>query len=137
MADDLVIDERLTIPGVELEETFSTSAGPGGQHANRSLTRVELRWDVTESRIDDDVRRHLLGRLDNSVVTVTASESRSQFRNRQIARRRMKERIQDALKPEPPLRRPTRPSRAARQRRLDEKARRSEVKRRRRKPEMD
>lgn len=137
MADDLVISAELTIPGEELEESFSTSGGPGGQHANRSNTRVELRWNVDASRVDEELRNKILARLDDGAVTVSVSESRSQFRNRQIARQRMRERIEEALKPEPPARRRTRPSRAARQRRLDDKARRSQTKQRRQRPEIE
>jgi len=137
MPDDLTIDERLTIPGDELEESFSTSGGPGGQHANRSNTRVELRWNIGASRIDEDLKSELLGRLDEGEVSVVVGESRSQFRNRQLARQRLRDEVQEALKPGPPPRRPTRPSRAARQRRLDEKTRRSQVKRQRRKPEIE
>lgn len=137
MPDDLTIDERLTIPGDELEESFSTSGGPGGQHANRSNTRVELRWNIGTSRIDEALKSELLGRLDEREVSVVVAESRSQFRNRQLARQRLRDEVQEALKPGPPPRRPTRPSRSARQRRLDEKTRRSQVKRQRRKPEIE
>lgn len=137
MADDLAVTEKVTIPGDELDETFSASGGPGGQHANRSNTRVELRWKLAESRLDDEVTSRLRQRLETDVVVVVAADSRSQFRNRQLARRRLKELVADALRPEPPARRRTRPSRAARQRRLDEKARRSEVKRQRRKPDPE
>lgn len=137
MPDDLVISPDLTIPGDELEESFSTSGGPGGQHANRSNTRVELRWDVANSGIDGALRQRILTRLDDGALSVAVSESRSQFRNRQLARQRLRERIEEAVKPEAPPRRPTRPSRAARQRRLDDKARRAQTKRRRRKPEIE
>lgn len=137
MPDDLTINANLTVPGDELHEAFSTSGGPGGQHANRSSTRVELRWDVTASRIDGVLRDRILRNLEDGVIVVAVSESRSQFRNRQIARRRLRDRIEVALQPPPPPRRATRPSRAARQRRLDEKKRRSLTKRRRRKPEIE
>lgn len=135
--DDLIISADVIIPGDELEESFSTSGGPGGQHANRSNTRVELRWNVEETSLAALWRDRILRQLDDATVTVAVSESRSQFRNRQLARQRLKQRVEELLKPESPPRRPTRPSRAARQRRLDEKARRSQTKRRRRKPEIE
>ena len=137
MADDLRISDSVTIPGDELEESFSTSGGPGGQHANRSNTRVELRWVPSASRIDSDILDRIVGRLDDDVILVSVSESRSQFRNRQLARQRLKEHVVDLLKPEPPPRRATKPSRSARQRRLDDKSRRSQVKRQRRKPDIE
>ena len=122
MADDLRISDSVTIPGDELEESFSTSGGPGGQHANRSNTRVELRWVPSASRIDSDILDRIVGRLDDDVILVSVSESRSQFRNRQLARQRLKEHVVDLLKPE---------------RRLDDKSRRSQVKRQRRKPDIE
>lgn len=137
MAEELVVNPRLAIPGDELVESFSTSGGPGGQHANRSNTRVELRWNIRSSRVDESIKQDLLSRLGEAEITVAVSESRSQFRNRQLARQRLRELVEQALRPEPPPRRQTRPSRAARQRRLDEKARRAQTKRRRRKPEIE
>lgn len=137
MPDDLVIIPDLTIPGDELEESFSTSGGPGGQHANRSQTRVELRWNVASSRIDATLRERILSNVEDEVLSVVASESRSQFRNRQLARQRLGDRVREVLVPPTAPRRPTKPSRAARQRRLDAKARRAETKRRRRKPEIE
>lgn len=125
---------RFTIPETEIEETFTTSGGPGGQHANRSRTAVELRFDVSATTgIPEPERNRVVSRL-GSVVTVTASESRSQWRNRSIARDRLVRRLEEALRP-PQTRRPTIPSRAARQQRLDAKRRRSEKKRLRRRPE--
>ena len=137
MPDDLPIDASVTIPGDELDESFSTSGGPGGQHANRSNTRVELRWNPSASRIDPDLRDRIVGRSEDEEIVVAVSESRSQFRNRQLARQRLKDQVVELLKPEPPPRRATKPSRAARQRRLDDKSRRSQVKRQRKRPEIE
>ncbi len=132
--DDLVVGGH-TIPGDELEEIFETSGGPGGQHANRSATAVRLRFDVSASSLPDDVRTKLTQRL-GPTVEVTVTDSRSQFRNRAIARRRLRERLEKALV-DPPTRRPTRPTRSSKQQRLEDKRARSETKRLRRRPETD
>lgn len=134
--DDLKISDAITIPAGELVWTFSPTGGPGGQHANRSSTRAELRFDVGASRaFDDETRQRVLTRLaTEGVVTVIVDETRSQWRNRQIARQRLADRIESALKPDPPRRRRTRPSRAARRRRIDEKRARSRTKSLRRRP---
>jgi ribosome-associated protein len=128
--DDLKISETITIPAGELGWTFSPTGGPGGQHANRSSTRAELRFDVATSRaFDDETRDLLLARLaTDGTVAVIVDETRSQWRNRQIARQRFADRVRDALKPDPPERRPTKPSRAALRRRTEEKKARSQTK---------
>jgi len=130
MVDDLKISETITIPAGELSWTFSPTGGPGGQHANRSSTRAELRFDVGASRaFDDATRQRILSRLaTNGVVTVIVDETRSQWRNRQIARQRFADRIRETLKPDPPRRRATKPSRAAQRRRVNEKKARSRTK---------
>lgn len=140
--DDLAIGDRFVIPASELVERFETSGGPGGQHANRSATRVVLSFDFTASEaFDADTRRLLKERLPDrfraGVVSVDASESRSQWRNRQAARRRLRSLLEEALRPPPPARRKTRPSKAARRRRLEEKRARGAVKRLRRRPEVE
>ncbi len=132
--DDLVVGEW-TIPGSEIEERFEASGGPGGQHANRSKTTVHLAFKVTTSSLPDKVRAKLEDRL-GAVVESASTESRSQFRNRALARKRLAEKIRDALQdPEP--RHPTRPTRASKKRRLTDKRARSELKRRRRRPRLD
>ncbi len=141
MDDDLDVGRGLVIPAAELEWRFTTSGGPGGQHANRSATRAELTWDVTASgAVDEPTRQRLLGRIGTraagGAVTVAVDETRSQWRNRSIARRRLAELLFDALREEAP-RRPTRPSRAARKRRLESKKRRGVVKRLRKPPELE
>jgi ribosome-associated protein len=132
--DDLEIG-GYTIPAAELEESFATSGGPGGQHANRSETAVRLRFDVAASSLPDDVRRRLSDRL-GEVVEVSSTKSRSQFRNRAMARRQMRDKLEEALK-EKPKRKKTRPTRASKRRRLADKRARAEKKRRRQTPRAD
>ena len=134
--DDLRVTDDLTIPADELDWTFLPSGGPGGQHANRSSTKVVLRFDAATSRsIDVKTRYLLLDRLSDPVLSVTVDESRSQWRNRQIAKRRLRDRLQAALAPEAPPRKPTKPSRRVKQRRLDAKRARSQTKALRKPPD--
>ena len=137
--DDLRISDTISIPADELQWTFSPAGGPGGQHANRSSTRAELRFDVAASRaFDDESKRRLLDKVgDNSVMLVTVDETRSQWRNRQIARQRLGEQLSEALRPDPPKRRATKPSRAARRRRIDDKRSRARTKSLRKSPGLD
>ena len=123
------------IPESEIEERFDTSGGPGGQHANKNETAVTLRLDIATSSLPDDLKDRLVRRLGH-VVEVTASDTRSQWRNREIARERLTERIERALiQPKP--RRKTKPSPQSKERRLAEKKSRSELKKGRRPPEVD
>lgn len=129
----------LWIPEDELDERFSRSSGPGGQSVNTSDTRVELRWRPSESRavpgsLADRLTAGLAGRLTGGALTVTVSEFRSQWRNRVVARQRMAAVLAEALRPPPPRRRPTRPSRSVREKRLADKRHRSAVKRARGRP---
>ncbi len=124
------------VPGSELEWSFAPSGGPGGQHANRSKTRATLRFDVGESRsIPEEVKELILHRLgpraSAGAVSVTVDETRSQLRNREIAEERLAQLLSDALR-RPRRRKPTRPTAASRERRLDQKQRQSERKRQRR-----
>lgn len=132
--DDLIVG-GLTIPGTDLEERFETSGGPGGQHANRSSTAVRLRFDIASSSLPGEVREKLVARL-GRVVEVSASESRSQYRNREKARSRLAEVIESGLA-ETPRRKATKPTKAAGERRLAEKRARADLKRRRRSPRPD
>jgi ribosome-associated protein len=138
--DDLRIDDRLVIPGDELEVRASRSGGPGGQHVNTTASRVELRWDVRASRALDEVQRDLLlerlaSRLTaDGVLVLQASEHRSQHRNREAALGRLRTLVVEALVVQAE-RRPTRPSRSARRRRLDDKRARSTTKELPRRPE--
>ena len=142
MADDLEIRPGLVISAAELSERFMPSGGPGGQHANRSNTRVELRFDAAGSTsLSERQRERVVERL-GAEVRVVVDEERSQARNRDIARQRLGvpdhqpvQRIASALVRETP-RRPTKPSRGAKRRRLQDKKRRSELKQQRRRPEM-
>ncbi len=132
----IVVNDQLTIPDAELEWRFSPSGGPGGQHANRANTRVELVWDITGSPSLSDRRRQRLGDKLGATVSVVADDERSQSRNREIAERRLAARVREALVVEKP-RRPTKPSRGARERRLKQKRGRSQDKRLRRRPSTD
>ena len=129
-ADVLRVNRSLAIPRDELEWRFSPSGGPGGQHANRSNTRAEVRFDVLASpSLGPYQRQRLLGAL-GPVVRVVADEERSQARNRALAAERLAARLADALRVSRP-RRPTVPSKAAKTRRLDEKRRRGTTKQQR------
>ena len=138
--DDLRVSPTVTIPGRELVWRFSRSGGAGGQHVNTTDSRVELSWDVAGSAaLSATQRARALRSLGDTVVdgvvTVAASERRSQLRNRESARDRLADLIRDAIAPPPAPRRPTKPSRAARQRRVDEKKRRGQTKELRRRPD--
>ncbi len=133
MADELRVDERLAIPLGEIELRASRSSGPGGQHANVTASRVEAVFDVRASgSLDDAQRARLLERL-GPVVTAVAQESRGQARNRELALQRLAEKVAAGLLV-PRSRRPTKPSRAARRRRLESKRQVGERKRTRRRP---
>lgn len=137
MPDDVRVNDRLTIPAAELSWRFSRSSGPGGQGVNTTDSRVELSWDLAGSEVlPAAMRERALERLGNrlvdGVLTVTASEHRSQLRNREAAAARLAGIVAGAIAPPPRARRPTRPSRGAVERRIAEKKRRSEIKRNRR-----
>ena len=133
----LVVSPSLAIPRAELEAKATRAGGPGGQHVNTSSTRIELRWNVRASRAPSEVQRErllerLAPRLDGEgAVRVVASEFRSQRQNREAAEARLTEMVRKALLV-PKSRRPTKPSRAAKAKRLDEKRRQSEKKQQRR-----
>ena len=124
----LAISSELTIPLAELTFSFSPSSGPGGQHANRAHTRATLLFDVAGSpSIDDETRGKLLAALDTrlskeGVLRITAQDSRSQKQNRDLALSRFVALLVEALAEETP-RVATRPSAAARERRVTEKKR--------------
>ena len=119
------------IPLDELEWRFSGPGGPGGQHANTSNTRVEVRFDVEASpSLTPSQRVRLLDRF-GPVVRVVAADTRSQARNRELALSRLRERLADALRT-PRARRATAPTRAARRRRIEAKRRQGDLKRQRR-----
>ena len=132
-ADRLQLGRGVSIPVSEVQLRTTRSSGPGGQHANTSDTRVEALFDVRASRSLTDSQRRLIGERLGPVVSAVAQDSRSQSRNREKALERLREKLSNALKVSP-RRRPTRPTRASRERRLDEKRRQSERKRGRRPP---
>jgi ribosome-associated protein len=142
MTEPLQVSARLVIPEGELSWRFSRSSGPGGQSVNTTDSRVELSFDVARSpslgsTLRDRALERLGDRLVDGVITVAAEEHRSQLRNRQAARGRLVDLLRDATAPPPPPRRPTRPSKRARQRRLDSKRKDGDTKRLRRPPDPD
>ena len=123
----------LDLPLSEISWRATTTGGPGGQHANRALSRVEVSFDVGASATLGPVQRsRLLERL-GPVVRAAASESRPRPRNRELALSRLASKLDVALRVQPP-RTPTRPTKGSRVRRVEAKRRRSETKRRRRPP---
>lgn len=136
----VVINSRMTIPDDELEWRFSPSGGPGGQHANRAHTRVELGWDPTGSVVVRDLsesqRDRLLANVPNP-IRLTVDQYRSQHRNRTVAEERLAEQIRAALAPPPKARRATKPSKGAKRRRLEAKRRTGQTKKLRRRPGID
>lgn len=136
MPDGVVVRDGLVIPESELAWRFSRSSGPGGQSVNTTDSRVELSYDLATTTalapyLRDRALERLRPRLVDGVLTIAASEHRSQLRNRDAARRRLAQVLREAIAPPPPRRRPTKPSKGAVQRRLDDKKRRGQVKRRR------
>jgi ribosome-associated protein len=137
VTEDLRVNSWLTIPAGELSERFSRSSGPGGQSVNTADSRVELSFDVGRSpSLPDWARRRALSRLDTrlagGVLTIASSGERSQLMNREEARVRLAAILREAVAPPKPPRVPTKPSRGARERRLDDKRRRSQTKQNRR-----
>ena len=133
----LRVTPSVVIPDAELSWRFSRGSGPGGQSVNTADSRVELLFDVANSLalppvLKQRALRNLERRLVDGVVAVTASEHRSQLQNRQAAERRLAMLLREAIAPPPKPRRPTTPTRTARERRLALKKRRAEVKRLRR-----
>lgn len=119
----------LVVPAGDLTERFSRSPGPGGQSVNTADSRVELEYDVrSASTLTPAQRTRALRRWPGGVVTIAASEHRSQHRNRVAARERLADQLRAALAPPPPPRRPTRPTRGSKERRLEEKKQRSRTK---------
>ncbi len=136
---DCEVSPQLTIPAAELKWRFSRSSGPGGQHVNTTDTRADLSWNIRDSLALSEDQRHLLltrlaGRFLGGVVTVTASENRSQLRNRQIALAKLAALVAEGLAPAAAQRRATRPTRGSVRRRLSAKVQRSATKQQRRRP---
>jgi ribosome-associated protein len=138
VAGDLVVTRDVVLSAADLHWRFSRAGGPGGQGVNTTDSRVELSVDLHRAVLPDVARARLLdrlgGRLHGGVLTVVAADDRSQRRNRRAARERLTALLREALAPDPPDRRPTAPSRAARRRRLEAKRRQGTVKALRRRP---
>lgn len=127
------INTGLVIPDAELDWKFTTSGGPGGQHANKASTRVQVSWDVAESAVVREADRQLLIEKLGDTVRVDVDQARSQARNRELAAERLAEKVRAALV-RPRRRKKTRPSRASKARRVEGKRRKSETKRLRQRP---
>ncbi|WP_328333654.1 alternative ribosome rescue aminoacyl-tRNA hydrolase ArfB [Kribbella sp. NBC_00382] len=139
METGLIVRHGVVIPESELSWRFSRSSGPGGQSVNTTDSRVELSFDVAASTALSEVLKaraleRLGSRLVDGVLTIAASEQRSQWRNREAARTRLAALIREAIAAPPRKRRPTRPSKNAVRRRLDDKKRRGDTKRLRGRP---
>ena len=123
------------IPAHELQWQFSRASGPGGQGVNTTSSRVQLSWDVAASTaLDERQRERLLATWPSGVLVLVASEHRSQLQNREAARGRLANLVAEALRPPPPTRRATRPTRGSVERRIAGKRRRAELKRQRQDP---
>ena len=130
------IGDGVAIPLAEIELRASRSSGPGGQHANVTASRIEAVFDVEASQsLTDPERQWLLEKL-GPTVTAVAQDARSQARNRELALERLQAKLEAGLR-RPKRRRPTRPGRAAKERRLEQKRRTSQRKAQRRKPPAD
>ncbi len=127
--DDLVTSRGLRIPARALRWWATRSGGPGGQHANTADTQVTIELDLAEADLPEAVTERLRT-AHGDAVRATSSDSRSQFRNRQLARKRLADVVDGAARP-PARRRPTKPSRSAKRRRLKAKREQSEKKQRR------
>ncbi len=137
MPGPLLVTSTWTVPEAELSWRFSRSSGPGGQGVNTTDSRAELSFDVASAtsvpeHLRERLVRRLAGRLVSGVVTVSASEHRSQLQNREAAEQRLAQLLRQGVAPPAPTRRPTRPTRGSKERRLAGKKRRSEVKKGRR-----
>jgi ribosome-associated protein len=136
MDEGLQVTDELRIPLDEIELRASRSSGPGGQHANVTASRIEAVFDIEASRALTDEQRDLLLSKLGPRATAVAQDARSQARNRELALERLRARIATGLR-RPRPRRPTKPTRAARERRLDQKRRQSRRKQERRPPSGD
>lgn len=145
--DDLLVPSGpgapggLSVPSVELIEQFSHASGPGGQGVNTTDSRVQLSLDLGTTTALTEVQRErvlrrLAERLSGTVLTISAAEYRSQWRNRMAARQRLADVLREAVAP-PVVRRSTRPTRGSRRRMIESKRRRSDIKRHRRRPGPD
>jgi ribosome-associated protein len=132
--ESIQVTKTVAIPVSELELRFSRSSGPGGQHAQKSETRVEASFDVESSTGLTEIQKARVVRRAGPVIRAVAQDERSQARNRELAVERVVTALREALKVQRP-RRPTRPTAASRKRRIDAKRRRGQTKQLRRPPE--
>ena len=132
--DPIPVTRSVSIPRSEIELRFSRSSGPGGQHAQKSDTRVEASFDVeASSALSEAQKRRVVGKA-GPVLRAVAQDERSQWRNRELATERLVESLRQALRV-PRRRRPTKPTKASKERRLEQKRRRGDTKRLRRPPD--
>ena len=132
--ESIQVTRSVSIPRSEIELRFSRSSGPGGQHAQKSDTRVEASFDVEASSALSEAQKRRVVAKTGPVLRAVAQDERSQWRNRELATERLVESLRAALKV-PRRRRPTKPTKASRERRLESKRRRGDTKRLRRPPE--
>jgi ribosome-associated protein len=132
-SESIRVTRSVTIPRSEIEFRYSRSSGPGGQHAQKSDTRVEASFDVEASAALTDAQKRRVVARAGPVIRAIAQDERSQWRNRELATDRLVDGLREALRV-PRRRRPTRPTKASVERRLEQKRRRSDVKRLRRPP---
>ena len=133
---DLIITSRLVIPSRELKWRFSRSSGPGGQKVNKTNTRVEIIFNIEESKVLNDYQKKVLtkklkNKLVNNCICQAVQEERNQLLNRQIAIIRISSVIRNSLKNSSKVRKATKPSKASQNRRLDSKKKRGELKKNR------
>ena len=133
---DLIITSRLVIPSRELKWRFSRSSGPGGQKVNKTNTRVEIIFNIKESKVLNDYQKKVLTKklktkLVNDCICLAVQEGRNQLLNRQIAIKRISSEIRNSLKNSSKIRKATKPSKASQNRRLDSKKKRGELKKNR------
>ena len=136
----ITVTSSFAVPDAELSWRFSRSSGPGGQHVNTTDSRVELSFDVARSAaLPEHLRERALGRLAgklvDGVLTVSSSEQRSQLQNRVTAAAKLGQLLREAVAPPAPKRRPTKPTRGSKERRLESKRQRSQLKRQRGDPD--
>jgi len=128
------VTRSVSLPRSEIDYRFSRSSGPGGQHAQKSDTRVEASFDVEASTALSEAQKRRVVAKAGPVLRAIAQDERSQWRNRELATERLVEALREALRV-PRRRRPTKPTKASRERRLEQKRRRSDTKRLRRPPD--
>jgi ribosome-associated protein len=129
--ESIRVTRSVSIPRSEIDYRYSRSSGPGGQHAQKSDTRVEATFDVEGSAALTDAQKRRVIARGSPVLRAVAQDERSQWRNRELATERLVETLREALRV-PRRRRPTKPSKASVEKRLEQKRRRSDIKRQRR-----